>query len=309
MPTWVVVEDGKIINKNPTKEELICLEEEPYKIQRPKKYTKRQILEYIIKFYEDNGRLPMRTDFMDNHKYPSPSMVQYHFGSWNNAIRDTGLWNKRYNDTHICDRCGRSFEDLDKSGGYPFREYDKKGNWNGNWNCPDCYQKYDPNSSHNIDKERRDFRNDNLNQNSPTGKGYICEQITCIARGIKNLNIEKDNFNVPIDHSIDPEYGIVQSKCAIYNSIYRMWKLHTENEQEKDFDYLFIYCMSKDMKNIERVYIIPWEEVIKRKSISIVKNPSKGIQWYEKYRVDEKPYNDIYHCMNIYNCPVLRKEK
>ena len=158
-----------------------------------------------------------------------------------------------------------------------------------------------------MDKERRDFRNDNLDPDSPTGKGYIGEQITCSVRGIKNLNIEKDNFEVPIDHSIDSEYGTVQSKCAVYSSVYRMWKLYTENERKKDFDYLFVYCMSNDMKNVERVYIIPWEEVIKRKSISIVKDPSKGVQWYEKYRVDEKPYNDAYHSMDLSS--ILRKKR
>jgi len=87
-PIWVVVEDGEIVNRSPTKEELICLEDEPYKIKRPKKYTKKQILECMTKFYEKNGRVPTAVDFRNNPKCPSPGMVQNCFGSWNNAIKD-----------------------------------------------------------------------------------------------------------------------------------------------------------------------------------------------------------------------------
>lgn len=28
--------------------------------------------------------------------------------------------------------------------------------------------------------------------------------------------------------------------------------------------------------------------------------------WYEKYRVDEKPYNDAYHCLGKDDLPALR---
>ena len=45
-----------------------------------------------------------------------------------------------------------------------------------------------------------------------------------------------------------------------------------------------MYCASKDRKDIERIYIFPMEEISKRKTITIVKNPSKGKLWYEKYK-------------------------
>lgn len=59
--------------------------------------------------------------------------------------------------------------------------------------------------------------------------------------------------------------------------------------------------MSKDRKNIERVYIFPKKEIIIRNGVTIYKNPTRAV-WYEKYRVDEKPYNDAYHSL-------LRKDK
>jgi hypothetical protein len=52
--------------------------------------------------------------------------------------------------------------------------------------------------------------------------------------------------------------------------------------------------MSEDRKYVERVYIFPKEEIIKRKSLSVSKDNLRGPYWYDQYRVDEKPYNEIY---------------
>lgn len=62
---------------------------------------------------------------------------------------------------------------------------------------------------------------------------------------------------------------------------------------------MICYCASKDRKKIERIYIFPVKEVIKRTGISISKNPtnSSGIpilSWYDQYRVkDEDVINKI----------------
>ncbi len=50
--------------------------------------------------------------------------------------------------------------------------------------------------------------------------------------------------------------------------------------------------MDKYRKSIQRVYVFPYEEVIKRKGITIYNNSTS--HWYDKYRVDEEPYNDVY---------------
>lgn len=59
---------------------------------------------------------------------------------------------------------------------------------------------------------------------------------------------------------------------------------------------MICYCADKNGENIERIYIFPWKEVYAT-TITIVKNPSRGVQWYEQYRIDEetcKKVNEIY---------------
>jgi len=209
------------------------------------------------------------------------------------TYRDTKPKKKSaYNSTNTCDRCGNKLYAKNAC-----REYNEKRDWTGKWLCTNCY-KYE------YAKNRADFRNNNLDPNSTVGKGYTFEQITCIARYLKNLNIESGNFHSPIDHSVDAELGIIQSKGAIYDYINDQWSFNVLNEQHKKFDHLICHCMDENMQNVERVYIFPKKEIMKRASIGIIKNPSRGT-WYEKYRVDEKLYNDAYH--NMDKGSVLRK--
>lgn len=206
---------------------------------------------------------------------------------------------KYYNRTNTCGRCGNN---LELCPGTPYREYNNAGNWTGNWLCKKCC-------------DNRYFRKGNLSPTSTTGKGYIFEQVTCKVRGIKNLNIVNDNFHSEMDHSIDPEYGIIDTKGAFYNHIAKIWSYNWSFIHTKEFDNIFFYCANE--KGIERVYIFPWEEVINRMSITIYKNPKDKwgrpkFSWYDKYRVDEKPYNDEYQeiLKEIENGrdPVLRRE-
>lgn len=199
------------------------------------------------------------------------------------------------NETNTCEECGKELKI-----GHPKREYDKNGNWTGRLLYKNCYDKNDrknnPNNLDNIKKHLTDSRNNNLDPDSTSAKGGLFEAITCKTRNRKNLNIEYDNFITPIDHDRDPELGILQTKGAIYNSIHRIWHniWNSDFEKRKEFDSLIFYCMSKDRKNIERVYIFPKKEIIIRNGVTIYKNPTRTV-WYEKYRVDEKPYNDAYH--------------
>lgn len=256
-PRWVIVnENGKIINKNPNKEELKVL---------------------IIEYTHGNTR------------------------------------KEKYNNTNMCEffesneiRCEEKL--------YPHNA--RQFNINGKivWYCEKHGGRYRstlPNGQNDTRKSIADSRTGNLDVNSPSGKGRISEQITCKVYGIKNLNIEYDNFHTPIDHSRDQKLGIIQSKGRIFNSIEGYWSSHVENEHNKEFDYLIFYCMSKDVKYIDMVYIFPRYEIIKRSSITIYKDPLKGalykgFRWYDKYRVDEKPYNDAYHSLNKYDLEGIR---
>ena len=173
----------------------------------------------------------------------------------------------------------------------PRREY-ISGKWTGRWLTKTCYDKGRPNTR--KAKMCADFRNNNLDPNSPAGKGYISQKVTCRTRGVEDLNIINDSFRSPIDHSRDPELGIVQSKSALFNRLEGYWHNNTVNEHNKEFDYLIFYCISEDGKIIERVCIFPKHEIIKSSSITIYKDRLRGNHWYEKYRVNEKPYNDSY---------------
>lgn len=69
-----------------------------------------------------------------------------------------------------------------------------------------------------------------------------------------------------------------------------MWKQECKREHNKEFHNLIFYCISHDGKTIERIYIFPKSEIVKRVGFAIVKSPtrvgSRYDQWYEKYRCD-----------------------
>ena len=135
-----------------------------------------------------------------------------------------------YNRTNTCDICGK-----DLVPGKSYREYDKEGKWTGRWLCNECwgkyYQKNDADSQNNMKRSLAGRRTGNLNPSSTQAKGDVFEYITCKVRGVKNLNIENDNYNSPIDHSRDQEYGILQSKGSIYNPKYKRWDADLKNER------------------------------------------------------------------------------
>lgn len=95
-PQWVVVDiNGKIINKNPTKEELTGLEKEQYKMNvknRSKKYTDNELLDILRTFYVENGRPPTQNEFnVGDQRYPCTRTYIIRFGSWSNTLKLIGM--------------------------------------------------------------------------------------------------------------------------------------------------------------------------------------------------------------------------
>lgn len=87
---WIIVDEyGIVINRNPSKFELAELIEE-VKYYR-QKYTDKQLLGYLIKFYRENERPPTAEDFINNVRYPSYSTYVFRFGSWSNALKKVRL--------------------------------------------------------------------------------------------------------------------------------------------------------------------------------------------------------------------------
>lgn len=195
---------------------------------------------------------------------------------------------------------------VDKDG-----KFDSNGSWDEkSYICEICYDKEHrklPDSNANLIKSMRQFRNNELSKDCSSGKAFIGEQIWRKARGVDNCNIKMDNFAYKYDHSPDSEYGITNTKTASlshHQGTIEVWRFSPNGK----YDHAVLFCMSKNWKDVERTYIIPESEMKKGTSITITKNPSRGVPWYEKYRVDEKPYNDAYHNMNIEDCPVLKDD-
>jgi len=96
-PIWVVVnETGKMINRNPSKDELKGLKgfpKENYKVNyhQPKKYTDEELLNYLTQFYKKYGRPPTEKDFTNNSEYPSYTTYVLRFGSWPKTLKIVGL--------------------------------------------------------------------------------------------------------------------------------------------------------------------------------------------------------------------------
>jgi len=308
-PRWIIVdENGNIINESPTKEELKSLEVEPHKIKRKgQSWTKKRIIEVIIQSYEETGRVPTEDDFKHNPNLPSDYTVYKYFGYLGNAIKEAGLLEKRYNPTHSCDRCRKNFNEVERLGKTPVREYDDKGNWTRKWDCPACWEKYSSNSKTNIMKSIGDRRTGNLDPNSPSAKGDKGEELLCRWKRYTNLNKKHDNYTIRRD-CLDEDIGLYyQAKIASYDHTYKRWPHDFRNLQNSiwlgfRFKSLFLFCISEDGKRIERIYEIPEEEVIKGSGISIVKYRTSGLLykngWYEQYMFKDeeelKKVNEIW---------------
>lgn len=201
--------------------------------------------------------------------------------------------------TTKCTKCGKDFgeEWSDK----PIREP-----LTGKWICVYCwyhtYYKKRPDSTKNIIKQLRNTRTGNLDPNCTTAKGNKFEELSDRLYGFESLNKKNDNYTNPID-SIDPKTGLLyQTKGSLYDSSRRSWHSNWENDHNKEFYKLIYHCASKDGKIIERIYEFTKEEVIKRVSIEIFKNPSR-VGWYDSYRVNDeeilKKANEIFKILGV----------
>lgn len=168
--------------------------------------------------------------------------------------------------------------------------------------CDNCHSKFGDSKDNTI-KNMRQFRTGMLDPSSAQGKGFIGARIIAKTLGLDDCNIKTNNFNFYIDLSKHSVYGYIEVKTATFSRIDKTWNFNTNREQ--DYDTLVLICMDENWNDIERIYAIPWEYSIKRKHITIYENPSRYC-WYEKFRIDEKLYNDIFHNMKIENCQVLK---
>ncbi len=173
-------------------------------------------------------------------------------------------------------------------------------------------------NSKDYDKERNSmaaWRTGSLSMYSSTGKGFIGAQIVAKTYELDDCNIKMNNFNFYVDISKHPTYGYVEVKTASLDIEYMRWMVHLSNWS---FDTLVILCMDCESpwKNVLRAYVIPKEYVVGLQGVYIPARglidklalSSRGTKW-DKFRVDEKPFNDTYHKMDIDKCKVLSKDE
>lgn len=136
--------------------------------------------------------------------------------------------------TENCDECGNKLV----SGGAR-REYKNKM-WTGRWLCDSCrYKLYYNEIYADVKKSKTHSRMNCLDPNSTKAKGDMFERLTCEWRGVKNLNLENDNFNFPTDHSRDPELGILQTKGKFYRGPFWYGKYRVDDETIKKVNYIW----------------------------------------------------------------------
>jgi len=204
-------------------------------------------------------------------------------------------------DEAICYMCGKKAWRRERKG--------INRNWTGRYLCMEHYSRYyqkdDPNSSNNIKKSLADHRTGNLRyQNHILGDNG--EKLTNILFEVKRLSIEHDKYSESLDHTpisqgisimigerlVDLSKKVPQTVCTIFKRYIGAkggWIFTSlEREWGKEFDVEILWCISEDGLNVERGYIVPKIEIEEGKSITIVKDPSKGYQWYESYRITDK---------------------
>src|SRR3990167_7649044 len=160
--------------------------------------------------------------------------------------------------------------------------------------CNKCYAKIqnnDPNSYKNTIKLMADWRTGNLDRFKETGKAVIGQWIVAKTIGVKDLNIENNNFKEPVDLSKHSKYGLTDVKIATFNNIRKEW--HFSNIEQR-CDTTFFLCMdnNKLWKIIPKIFM-------NATSLSIYEIPLRGLHWYEKFKTDAKYYNDIYQSVDI----------
>jgi hypothetical protein len=196
-----------------------------------------------------------------------------------------------------------------------YLKYPNSRRWDGkSFSCNICYQrKYREDNADIIKKHNNrlsymsNWKNGELDPYTSAGKGYIIEQIVCKTLGIKNLNVENNTFRHKYDGFDGSQY--IQIKGSSFYAIERKWHRHIKDTEE--FDILIFLCMDKYMpwKDVVRAYKIPDEYVCTIRGISIYENTLRCRSKWEDFKIDEKPFSDTYHNIEIDDCPALRKDK
>lgn len=249
----VIVEDGKIVDKNPIKEKLKGLEEEQYfgkyKDRRmDNKYTEKELLNYLNQFYEENGRSPTTVDFANNLRYPAVKTYQIHFGSWNRAIEMAELWDNRLTVRFANEELLEYFKQFYRENGRSpvannFRNNPKYpsastyithfGSWQKALKLVGLY----------VDSMVRKGILETNNQKGRLFELYISEHFT-----ERSIDLAGDNCNNPID-GICPKGQTYSTKSAALADN-RHWNFRLYNAHRDEIDWFYFGAFDKNYKKL-----------------------------------------------------------
>lgn len=191
--------------------------------------------------------------------------------------------------------------------------------WDGeNYYCDLCEHKL-----------RRKCRNKDWKKDSNQGKGFRVEQAIAKALDLKNCNLELDNFNAVFDLYDPVKYKDIQSRSAGLVLMIKRWPKADGTEGVKrylgwqignldpfkEYDNLFAVCMTKNYKDIDRIYVIPVDRLPASEGIIIYKcnieTEQQIMSQYEDCRDDKllEIVRKAYHSLNIQDCPVIKNDK
>ncbi len=199
--------------------------------------------------------------------------------------------NNRYGKT----KCYKCRIEIGKTKRY--KERNDKGIWTGRWLCKAHYNKIkndELDNYKNIIKEMRRSRIGYIDKYEKQGRIIISQWIGAKTLGLKDLNIERNNFGESVDLSIHPIYGFIDVKYATLT--YGEYRFNLGDEYKRDkCDNFLLLCMDECWNNVELVYIIRRSQ-INIQTITLYKDKSLE---YGAYKVSVAPYNDIYHSVYI----------
>lgn len=288
---WVIVDENRdITNRNPSKEELKELEKESHQ-----KYTKHQLLKYLVQFDKENGRIPVANDFNNkNPKYPSLSTYIKNFGSWNNALKLARLDINNFTETdeellkyliQFYQENGKvpGRNDFNKNSKYPsFGTYCKRfGNWSN------ALKLVGLDSDSLIQKG---LVNINTESNESL-KGRLFEILVKYHFEKESEDLSGKNCKSPID-GICPTGRSYEAKSSKLHWERRCWIFGIKNEYKAE--YYYFGAFDEEWSKIKHVWRVPGY-IIKKDNflVGLSRSYEFNVENMKEYEITENFLNNL----------------
>lgn len=224
---------------------------------------------------------------------------------------------KNFFENRKCCNCG-SHETTQGFGSPRWHNHNCEKTGCSKWLCHKCYSKIQnrlPDSHASLIKFMRQCRTNGFSFERYMCRGCLGVETIAKTLELKNLNIEKDNFNFGVDLSKHDKYGNIEVKTSSQSytlNLKPFWGFDIKNVQilEHKFDTIFLLCMddNRPWKNVVMVYAIPFDEIVKHNhhiNIYLSKTTDK---WFNKFQIDRDIFNEAYQTLGL-SCPYKKKNK